>query len=49
VQTVTENLHCGAILLLHAVSKDNAQGLDEMITKCQMLGYSFGNPEELAQ
>ncbi len=49
VQTVTENLHCGAILLLHAVSKDNAQGLDEMITKCQMLGYSFGSPEELAQ
>lgn len=45
--TITNNFHDGAILLLHAVSKDNADALAEVIDKGRMLGYEFGNPEEL--
>ena len=49
VSTVTSNLHCGAVILLHAVSSDNANGLGEIIKQCRAMGYEFGNPEELAQ
>lgn len=49
VSVVTENLHCGAVLLLHAVSSDNANGLADIIRQCRARGYEFGNPEELAQ
>ncbi len=49
VSMVTENLHCGAVLLLHAVSPDNANGLGDIIQQCRALGYEFGDPEELAQ
>ncbi len=44
---VMENLHCGAILLLHAVSPDNANALGDIITQCRSAGYEFGNPEAL--
>lgn len=39
--------HNGAVVLLHATSKTNAQILDELLTKWEGLGYSFGNLEEL--
>ncbi len=45
VKMVTDNLHCGAVILLHAVSSDNAQALGEIITACRQAGYEFGNPE----
>ncbi len=45
---VMDNLHNGAVLLLHAVSKDNANALDAMIKGAQAAGYTFGTPEELA-
>jgi len=44
---VMSNLHNGAILLLHAVSSDNAQALDRIITDARKKGYEFGNVFEL--
>jgi len=44
---VTRNLHNGAILLLHAVSKDNADALDSIIKTAIQMGYTFGDPETL--
>lgn len=40
---VTENLHNGAILLLHAVSKDNADALPYIIKTAKDCGYEFGD------
>ncbi|NSW91804.1 MAG: delta-lactam-biosynthetic de-N-acetylase [Firmicutes bacterium] len=42
---VMDNLHNGAILLLHAVSKDNADALDMIIKGAREKGYSFGDIE----
>ncbi len=42
---VMDNLHNGAILLLHAVSKDNADALDMIIKGAINEGYSFGDIE----
>ncbi len=47
LQMVTDNLHNGAILLLHAVSKDNAEALKDIIETARDMGYEFGTPEEL--
>jgi peptidoglycan-N-acetylmuramic acid deacetylase len=44
---VMRNLHNGAVLLLHAVSKDNAQALGMIIKDAQEMGYAFGDPDEL--
>ncbi len=41
--------HNGAVVLLHATSKTNAEILDELLTKWKGLGYRFGNLEELFQ
>lgn len=46
---VMDNLHNGAILLLHAVSKDNADALDMIIKGAREKGYSFGDIEEFRQ
>jgi len=40
---VTKNLHNGAILLLHAVSKDNADALDSIIKTARKMGYEIGD------
>ena len=47
VQQVTEQFHNGAILLLHAVSKDNANGLEEIINRAKQQGYTFKSLEDL--
>ena len=39
--------HNGAVILLHSTSSTNAQILDELLTKCKGMGYSFGTMEEL--
>ena len=39
--------HDGAVVLLHATSKTNAQILDELLTRWQEKGYSFGSIAEL--
>ncbi|MCX8130270.1 MAG: polysaccharide deacetylase family protein [Clostridia bacterium] len=44
---VMRNLHNGAVLLLHAVSKDNADALDRIIKGAKEAGYSIGNPLDL--
>ncbi len=46
---VKRNLHNGAILLLHAVSSDNAQALDAIIKDVRAQGYEFGDVFELKQ
>lgn len=38
---VMENLHNGAVLLLHAVSKDNADALDRIIKDIRAEGYEI--------
>lgn len=40
-------LHDGAIILLHAVSKDNADALEKIITDAKAAGYTFKSLEEL--
>ena len=36
-------IHPGAILLLHSTSKTNSEILDELLTKYEEMGYSFGS------
>lgn len=49
VDMVDKNLHNGAVLLLHAVSRDNAEALDTMIKNCRAKGFEFGAPSELLE
>lgn len=44
---VLRNLHNGEVMLLHAVSKDNAEALDSIIKGARELGYEFGNINNL--
>jgi len=44
---VTDNLHNGAVILLHAVSRDNAEALDAIIHHARESGYEFGDVFEL--
>lgn len=46
---VTNNLHNGAILLLHAVSSDNAEALDAIIKEARRQGYEFGDVFDLEE
>ena len=40
-------IHNGAVVLLHSTSKTNAEILDELLTKWENMGYSFGTLDEL--
>ncbi len=40
-------IHNGAIVLLHSTSKTNAEILDELLTKWEELGYTFGTLQDL--
>lgn len=44
---VMKQIHPGAILLLHTVSKDNADALDRVITDLKKQGYTFKNLDDL--
>lgn len=44
---VMKNLHNGAVLLLHAVSKDNADALDMIIKGAKEKGYEIGDPSKI--
>lgn len=44
---VMRNLHNGSILLLHAVSKDNADALDRIIKGAREKGYQIGNVDDI--
>jgi peptidoglycan-N-acetylmuramic acid deacetylase len=41
VEKVMSRLHPGAVILLHSVSKDNAEALEEIIDKARAEGYTF--------
>lgn len=40
-------IHPGAIVLLHSTSKTNAEILDELLTKWEEMGYTFGTLDDL--
>ena len=42
-----KRIHPGAIVLLHSTSKTNAEILDELLTKWEEMGYTFGSLEQL--
>ena len=41
IEKVMSRLHPGAVILLHSVSKDNAEALGEIIDKARAQGYRF--------
>src|SRR5699024_2138225 len=41
-------IHNGAIVLLHSTSETNARILDELLTRWEQEGYTFGSLAELA-
>ena len=43
---ITEGVHDGAILLLHAVSEDNANVLERVINDLKQKGYRFKSLED---
>lgn len=47
IEKVTEQFHNGSIILLHAVSADNANALDEIIKIAREQGYRFASLDEL--
>ena len=46
-QKIIEGFHNGEVMLLHAVSVDNANVLDSVIKEAKVQGYLFGTPDEL--
>lgn len=40
-------IHNGAVVLLHSTSKTNSEILDELLTKYEEMGYTFGTVDEL--
>src|SRR5690625_2850538 len=44
---ITEQIHPGAILLLHTVSEDNAEALEKVITQLKKEGYTFKSLDHL--
>ena len=40
-------IHPGAIILMHTVSPDNAEGLPMFIKEARKMGYSFGTLDDL--
>ena len=37
----------GAVVLLHSTSRTNAEILDDLLTKWENMGYTFGTLEDL--
>lgn len=42
-------IHPGAIVLLHCTSKTNSEILDELLTKWEEMGYTFGSLDDLVK
>lgn len=49
ISKLTSRIHPGAIVLLHNTSKTNGEILDELLTKWEEMGYSYGMLEELLE
>lgn len=47
INQVVPYTHNGEILLLHAVSKDNAEALNTIISQIREMGFEFGDPAEI--
>jgi len=47
INKILDNAHNGMVILLHAVSKDNAEALQDIIVKLRNAGYEFGSCEDL--
>ena len=47
ISEVTPYFHDGAVLLLHAVSSDNAQALGEIIDEARNQGYEFSSLDDI--
>lgn len=47
IEQVTPYLHSGAVILLHAVSRDNAYALDDIIKFAKERGYEFKSLDEI--
>lgn len=45
---VVNNIHNGAIILLHAVSRSNAEALDSIIKELKKQGYTFKSLDQLS-
>ena len=45
-QKVLDNIHPGAVILLHATSKDNSEILSEIIQETRKMGYEFKTLDE---
>lgn len=43
---ILDNLHPGAVILLHGNSKDNAEVLDTIIKEAKQMGYEFKSLNE---
>ncbi len=48
-QKLLGRIHPGAIVLLHSTSKTNSEILDELLTKWEELGYTFGTLDEIVK
>ena len=46
-ETILSRLHPGAIILLHAVSPDNAQAMADIIDEARAMGYEFRSLDEM--
>ena len=44
---ILDNVHNGAVLLLHPTSATNAQIMGDLIRELKLQGYSFGTLDEL--
>lgn len=42
-------IHPGAIVLLHSTSKTNSEILDELLTKWEEMGYTFGSLDDIVK
>lgn len=49
MKKLTGRIHPGAIVLLHVTSKTNGEIMDEVLTKWEEMGYTFGTLDELMQ
>ncbi|UOQ43832.1 delta-lactam-biosynthetic de-N-acetylase [Halobacillus salinarum] len=45
--SVLDQIHPGAVILLHTVSKDNADALEQLINELRKRGYHFGSLNDL--
>jgi len=48
-RSVIDNTHNGALILLHAVSKDNTEAMDRILKDIKAQGYTFGSLNDLVQ